>query len=91
MHDLQKMGGVAALIEAATYVVGMGLLFAVLLPAGYGIGNADPIRSVAFLADNQALMYIWNLIIYVVNGLGIIRLKLRLIKKVEQYICVNHK
>jgi hypothetical protein len=32
MNSLQKMGGVAALVEAATFVVGFALLFTLLVP-----------------------------------------------------------
>jgi hypothetical protein len=41
MNDLQKMGGVAALIEAATYVVGIGLLLTLLAP--FGMGDLEPV------------------------------------------------
>jgi hypothetical protein len=54
MKDSQKMGGVAALIEAATFVVGFAL--AATLLATYTTGNPDPGESVAFLADNQTIM-----------------------------------
>lgn len=77
------MGGVAALIAAATYVVGMVLLFAVLLPAGYLIENPDPVQSAAFLADNQALLYIWNLILYIVNGVFLVVLALALYERLN--------
>ncbi len=74
MNDLQKMGGVAALIEAATYVVGLGLALTLLAP----VLDADPNQYVAFLADNLTLMYVWHLIIYVVNGVFLVGLVLAL-------------
>ncbi len=80
-NDLQKMGGVAALIEAATYVVGFVLLFTLLAPTF--TGDVDPDRFVAFLADNQAIMYIWNLIIYVVNGIFLVVLALALHERLK--------
>lgn len=76
MNDLQKMGGVAALIEAVTFVVGLGLLLTLLAP--YGTGDLDPVQKVAFLADNQVIMYIWNQIIYVVFGIFLVVLSLSL-------------
>ena len=81
MNNLQKMGGVAALIEAATYVVGMGLLFTLMAP--YATGDLDPGQTVAFLADNQAIMYIWILIIYVVNGVFLVVLALALYERLK--------
>ncbi len=78
MNDLQKMGGVAALIETATLVVGFALYFTLLASADYGSLDVDPVQNVAFLADNQAIMYTWNLIIYVVFGVFLVVLALAL-------------
>lgn len=76
MNDLQKVGGVAALIEAATFVVGFGLFSTVLAPSM--TGYADPDQTVAFLANNRVLMYAANLIIYVVFGIVLVVLALAL-------------
>ena len=81
MNNLQKMGGVAALIDAATYVVGIGLFSTILAP--YVTGDLDPGQTVAFLADNQAIMYIWILIIYVVNGVFLVVLALALYERLK--------
>jgi hypothetical protein len=54
MNNLQRMGGVAALIEAAAFVVGFGLFATVL--ADLGSGDLDPGQTVAFLADNLAII-----------------------------------
>jgi len=83
MNDLQKMGGVAALIEAATFIVGFWLFFTLLAPAGYGAGDTDPEMSVAFLANNQTIMYIWNLIIFVVFGIFLVVLVLALYDRLK--------
>ena len=79
MNDLQKMGGVAALIEAATYVVGLGLALTLLAP----VLDADPDQYVAFLADNLTLMYVWHLIIYLVNGVFLVVLALALHERLK--------
>jgi Domain of unknown function (DUF4386) len=79
MNDLQKMGGVAALIEAATYVVGLGLALTLLAP----VLDADPDQYVAFLVDNLTLMYVWHLIIYVVNGVFLVVLVLTLHERLK--------
>jgi hypothetical protein len=83
MNDLQKMGGVAALIAAATFVVAFGFFFTLLAPTGYGTGDVDPGQFVAFLADNQAIMHIWNLIIYVVFGVFLVTLALALYERLK--------
>ena len=81
MNDLQKMGGVAALIEAATFVVGFALFFTLLAP--YATGDVDPVQTVAFLADNQAILYVWNLIIYVLFGVFLVVLALALYERLK--------
>ena len=74
VSDLQKLGGIAALIEAALYVTGFALFLTVLDPSGYE-GHA---QKIAFLADNQAASYIANLLIYVVFGVVLVVLVLAL-------------
>lgn len=66
MKNMQKMGGVAALIGAAAWVVGIVLGFTILAP--FVSGELDSLQEVAYIADNQAIMTAWNLIIYVVFG-----------------------
>lgn len=83
MNDLQKMGGVAALVEAAAFVVGFALYFTLLASADYGSLDVDPVQNVAFLADNQAIMYTWNLIIYVVFGVFLVVLALALYERLK--------
>ena len=83
MKNPQKMGGVAALIMAATFVVGMVLLLAVFEPAGYGSLDVDPGQNAAFLADNQSIMYIWNLVIYVLFGVFLVVLALALAERLK--------
>jgi len=77
MNDQQKVGGVSALIAAATWVFGMALLFTVLAP--FGTGEVDP----GFLADNQAIIYVWNTIIYLVFGVFLVVLLLALHERVK--------
>ena len=83
MKDFQRIGGVAALIEAATYVVGLSMFFAVLTSVGYGSADPDPDTIVAFLVDNQATMYVWNLIIYIVNAIFLVVLTLALYDRLK--------
>ena len=81
MNDLRRMGGVAALIEAATFVVGIALAFTILAP--YATGALDPGQTVAFLADNGAILYVWNLIIYVLFGVFLVVLVLALYERLK--------
>ena len=68
MSSLRKWGALSAFMGAATYLFGFALLGTVLAPSGYGMDDADPAGIVAFIVDNQGLMSLWNLSIYVVNG-----------------------
>jgi len=81
MKNLQKMGGVAALIEAATFVVGMWLF--VTLQAPSAAGDLEPVQQVALLIDNQAITYIGNLFIYVVAGIFLVILALALYERLK--------
>lgn len=74
MNNLQKMGGIAALIEAATYLVGIVIAFTILAPSW----ELNPEQYVAFLVDNQTFMHLWHLLIYIVNGVFLIVLVLAL-------------
>jgi hypothetical protein len=81
MKDFQKMGGVAALIQAAAYVVGLGLFLT--LQAPYATGDVEPVQQVALLVDNQAIVYIVNLIQYVVAGVFLVVLALALYERLK--------
>jgi len=74
MKDLQKMGGISALIIVAAFVVGLGLNFTLLDRSGI----VDPVQMVAFFVDTQAIMYIWILFIYVIFGIFLVVLALAL-------------
>ena len=80
MKNLQKMGGIAALIGAATNIFAI-VMFITLGPNGYG--SDDPGQAVAFLADNQAFMGVFDIIIYLVFGVGLIFLSLALYERLK--------
>jgi len=70
MKNLLKLGGIAALIGAVTNLLALVVFLTILAPTGYG--SDDPGQVVAFLADNQAFIRVWYLIIYLVFGVGMI-------------------
>jgi Domain of unknown function (DUF4386) len=80
MNHLQKMGGIAALIGAATNLFALVMLIT-LTPKG--LGSDDPGQAVAFFADNQAFMRVWNIIIYLVFGVSLIFLSLALYERLK--------
>ena len=83
MKNLQKIGGIAALIGAATNLLAL-VVFAVLLaPEGFGSEDADPGRTVALLADNQAWMRAWYEIQYFAFGACLIVLSVVLYERLQ--------
>ncbi|NNF53061.1 MAG: DUF4386 family protein [Acidimicrobiales bacterium] len=81
MLNTQRVGGVAALVEAATFIVGI-VMFVTLL-ADYTTGDPTPAESVAFLVDNQAALYVWNAIIFIVFGLALVPVVLALHERLK--------
>ena len=79
MKNLQKMGGVAALYMAAAYVLG---IVGFKLVADYS-AVSDPTEKVAFLMDNQAIMYILHLLVYVVWSFFLVVLALALYNRLK--------
>jgi hypothetical protein len=80
MKNLQKMGGIAALIGAATNLLAI-VTYIILAPKGFG--SDEPGQVVAFLADNQAFMRVWYIIIYLVFGVSLIFLSLALYERLK--------
>jgi hypothetical protein len=79
MNNLQKMGGLTALIHSAAYLVGIGLYLTILSP----ILDADSAQYVALLADYQSLMYVWILIAYWVSGFCLVVVSLALYERLK--------
>ncbi len=79
MNNIQKFGGFAALIHAAAYVFGIVLAVTLIFP----IMDADPIKYIAFVADHQALVYVWNLVAYWVSAAALIVMALALYERLK--------
>jgi hypothetical protein len=82
MKNLQKMGGIAALIGAATNLLGLVVFVTLLVPRG-GDSKDNPAQYVAFLADNQAIMSVWYQVIFLVFGVCMIFLSLALYERLK--------
>jgi hypothetical protein len=73
------MGGIAALYEAAAYIVGMiGFLTIVDVSS-----VADPVEQITLMASNLAFLYILHLIVYVVWGIFMVVLALALYERLK--------
>lgn len=79
MKTLQKFGGIAALYEAAAYIVGMIGFLAVVNVSSV----ADPVQQVALMADNLAFLYTMHLLIYVAWGIFMVVLSLALYERLK--------
>jgi len=79
MKNLQKMGGFAALYLAAAYLTGIVLfLFVLDYPS-----IVEPAQKVALLVDKQMVIYIANLIMYVIFGVFLVVLALALYERLN--------
>ena len=81
MNSLQKAGGLAALLHAAAYVVGMILGLTLMFP----LLDAAPDRYLKFLAENQALVYLWNLISYWGSAITLVIMVLALYQRLKDH------
>ena len=79
MKNLQKIGGFAALYEAAAYLLGFALWVGVL---NYS-GDLTPAEKVASFVNNQSLWYILNLVVYVIAGFFLVVLALALYERLK--------
>lgn len=77
MKNIQKLGGIGSLIGAATNLFALIVFAAFLLPKGEGSDY------IAFLADNQSFMRVFDIIIYLVFGVGIILLSIALNERLK--------
>ncbi|MBI1418878.1 MAG: hypothetical protein GC146_16800 [Limimaricola sp.] len=66
-----RIGGLAALTCAGTYLFGFALLVTLLAPLGYGTAGIDPDAVTAFIDARPGVMIVWNTVIYVVNALAL--------------------
>ena len=79
LNNLQKIGGVAALLEAIIYVSAFVFFGAFWnFPA-----DADSVQKFAFLADNQIILSIVNFIMYVLFGIFLAVLVLALHERLK--------
>ncbi len=80
MSNFKKLGGIAALILAACYLVGFAVYGFIL---DYG-SVVEALERVAFFADNQAILYATTLFVYVVFGVFLVVLALALYERLQK-------
>lgn len=80
---MQRIGGLAALICAGTYIFGFALLVTLLAELGFGTNDIDRVAVVHFTAENQSLMILWNTVIYILNALALAVLVVALARRMQ--------
>jgi hypothetical protein len=76
MFDLQKAGGIAALVEAAAYVVGFAVMATVLNPGDTEGWTAA--QKLSFALERQSILQALMILIYVVFGIALVFLTVAL-------------
>lgn len=83
MEDSRRLGGAAALLMAATFVVGFAVFLGVLVPAGYFDESTDPVQRVAILAEYHTIVSASYLISFVLFGIFLVVLVLALYDRLK--------
>lgn len=79
MNTLQKLGGWAGLIHALAYVVSMVVGATVMFP----VLGSGPDAYVAFVAEHQAVVYLWNFVAYWVAAITLVVMVLALHERLK--------
>jgi hypothetical protein len=79
MNNLQKLGGWGAWMHALAYIVSMVLGGALMFP----LLGRGPGAYVAFVAGNQGLVYLWNLVAYWGSALTLVVMVLALHERLK--------
>jgi len=79
VKNLQRIGGFSALYLAAAYLIGIVLFLFVLNSPSI----VDPAQKVALLVDKQMVIYLTNLVMYVIFGVFLIVLALALYERLN--------
>jgi Domain of unknown function (DUF4386) len=79
--NLQKSGGISALIAAATYLFAMVLVFTILAPMANSSLSFE--KYVDFYKANKTLIFIWHFVMYLINGVCLVILALALYERLK--------
>jgi hypothetical protein len=79
MNNLQKLGGWGAWIHALAYIVSIVLGGALMFP----LLGRGPGAYVAFVAGNQGLVYLWNLVAYWGSAVTLVAMMLALHERLK--------
>jgi Domain of unknown function (DUF4386) len=81
MKNLQKAGGISALIAAATYLFAMALAVSLLMPM---LDSSLEFQEfMTFLVANKLLVFVWHFAMYFINGICLTILALALYEQLK--------
>lgn len=69
MRSIQKLGGISALVAAGTFLVGLAMLVTTFMDY---VSAADTSEAIAFIADHQLSLHVWNITIMIVFGIVLV-------------------
>lgn len=75
-RGLRRAGGLAAVVEALTFLVGIAM--AVTLLSDYATGDLSPTEAVSFMVDHQGALFAWYFITLIVFAVALVPLVLAL-------------
>ena len=81
MFNLQKAGGVAALVEALAYIAGFAVLATLLNPGD--TEGWSPEQKLTFVLERKAIFQTWTIFIYVVFGVALVFLAVALHERLK--------
>ena len=73
MQSLQSMGGLGAIVAAASFVVGLTMFVTLFTDF---VSADTPGLAVEFIADNQLALHLWSITIMIVFGIVLVPLVL---------------
>jgi hypothetical protein len=79
--NLQKAGGISALVASSTYLFAFVMLFTILAPMNDSTLIFE--KYIDFLEANKTLVFIWHFAIYLMNGVCLIILSLALYERLK--------
>jgi hypothetical protein len=80
-NDLQKAGGISALVASATYLFAIALVASVMAPMADATLSFE--NYINFLTANKALIFIWHFAMYLLNGVCLVILSLALYYRIK--------
>ena len=81
MRNLQKAGGIFAIVSAASYVFAIGMYLTLMMPLADSNLGID--GCIAFFVANRSLAFVWAFSMYIVHGLSLVVLVLALHERLK--------